>query len=214
MMNLYEKHRPEKLSQIVGQAAAVRTVKSMVRAGVGGRAFWISGISGSGKTSIARIIAGEIADPFFIEEFDAGWGLSQNNLQEISETMQVYGAGKGGRAFIVNEAHGLRKWIIQQLLGILERIPNHVVFIFTTTRQGQDGLFEDQIDAGPLLSRCIEIWLTSKGLDRAFARRCKKIAEAEGLDGQPMSAYVELARSCKCNFRTMLQKVETGVMAD
>ncbi len=211
-MNLYEKHRPQRLSEIVGQTSAVKILKKVITAGVGGRAFWISGISGSGKTSLARIIADNIADPFFVEEYDAGWALSQSNLKEICDSMQCYGGGKGGRAYIINEAHGLRKWIIQQLLGILERVPSHVVFIFTTTRAGQDNLFEDQIDAGPLLSRCIEIPLVSLGLDRAFARRCKKIAGSEGLDGQPLSEYVELARTCKCNFRAMLQKIEAGQM--
>lgn len=211
-MRLYEKYRPGKLSEVVGQKNAVEAIKRLSKSGLGGRAFWISGLSGSGKTSIARIIANEIAEPFFVEEYDAGWGLSNDDLNQICKTMHHYGGGKGGRAFIINEAHGLRKWIIQQLLGILERIPDHIVFIFTTTRDGQEGLFEEQIDAGPLLSRCIEIHLTTQGIDIAFAKRCKEIAVTEGLDGRPLGSYIELAKECKNNFRAMLQKIEAGVM--
>jgi DNA polymerase-3 subunit gamma/tau len=212
-MRLFEKYRPQKLNEIVGQKKAVETVKSLMKSGLGGRAYWISGVSGSGKTSLARIIASSIADPFFIEEFDAGWGFSNDDLKAMSQTMQMYGGGsKKGRVYIINEAHGLRKWIIQQLLGVLERLPNHIAVIFTTTRDGQDGLFEEQIDAGPLLSRCIEIHLTTQGIEESFAKRCKEIAMSEGLDGYPIGAYLDLAKKCKNNFRAMLQKIEAGEM--
>ena len=75
-------------------------------------------------------------------------------------------------------------------------------------------LFDDQIDAHPLLSRCIEIRLTNQGLAQGFAERAKQIAEIEGLDGQPVSAYVALARKHKNNMRAMLQTVESGAMLE
>lgn len=55
--------------------------------------------------------------------------------------------------------------------------------IFTTTVEGQDSLFEDAIDAHPLLSRCIELPLARRGLAEAFAKRAHEIADAEGLNG-------------------------------
>jgi hypothetical protein len=48
---------------------------------------------------------------------------------------------------------------------------------------------------------------------RAFARRARQIAEAEGLDGEPMGDYLKLARACKNNLREMLQRVEIGQIA-
>jgi DNA polymerase III gamma/tau subunit len=93
---------------------------------------------------------------------------------------------KGGRAYVVNEAHGLRKDVIRQLLVLLERIPSHVAIVFTTTVEGQESLFEDYDDASPLLSRCLRLDLARRDLAKAFAERAKQIAEREGLDGQPI----------------------------
>jgi hypothetical protein len=100
------------------------------------------------------------------------------------------------------------------LLGILERIPKHVVFVFTTTKQGQESLFEDKIDASPLLSRCVEITLTNQGLANVFAEHCRQIATKENLNGKPLQSYIKLAQNCKNNCRQMLMIIESGEMLE
>jgi len=211
-MQLYEKYRPKTLDDVIGQTKAVKVIKRLIQNGAGGRCFWISGASGTGKTTLARIIADHIADEWFIMEFDSADSLSVSAIDKIERDMHYFASGKGGRAYIINEAHGLRKQAIRRLLGLLERIPEHVVFIFTTTKEGEAGLFEDQIDASPLLSRCTKIQLTNQGLAKVFAEHCRQIATKENLNGKPVQSYVKLAQNCKNNCRMMLQEIESGYM--
>lgn len=211
-MQLYEKYRPKQLDQVIGQDKAVKTITRLIQNGAGGRCFWISGISGSGKTTLARIIAGSIADDLYVQEFDCADQLSVSAMDKIEADISYKAFGKGGKAIIINEAHGLRTTTIRRLLGLLERIPGHVVFIFTTTKQGESKLFDDQIDANPLLSRCAKIELTNQGLSKAFGEHCRQIATKESLNGKPIESYIKLAQKCKNNCRMMLQEIESGYM--
>ena len=211
-MKLFETHRPKTLSDVLGQPKAVKTVQRLMERGIGGRALWISGASGTGKTTLARIIASSIADDLYITEYDSADQLTVSALDKLESDMSLYAFGKGGKAFIINEAHGLRKQTIRRLLGILERIPDHCVFIFTTTKEGQESLFEDNIDASPLLSRCNRISLTNQGLAKPFAEHCRAIASQAGLNGKPVESYIKLAARCKNNCRMMLQEIESGCM--
>ena len=211
-MQLYEKYRPKTLDDVLGQTKAVKVIKRLIQNGAGGRCFWISGASGTGKTTLARIIADYIADEFYVQEYDSADSLSVSEIDKMERDMHYFAPGKGGRAYIVNESHGLRKPVIRRLLGLLERIPNHVCIIFTTTKQGESKLFDDQIDANPLLSRCAKIELTNQGLAKVFAEHCRQIATKENLNGKSIESYVKLAQKCKNNCRMMFQEIESGYM--
>jgi DNA polymerase-3 subunit gamma/tau len=212
IMQLFERYRPQRFDDVAGQDAAIAQVKRLLRKGWGGRAWWLVGPSGSGKTTIARIIAQQGCDALSIQELDSQ-NLTPAAVRECVESYRCRSLfGNGGKAFIVNEAHGLRRDTIRELLTALEPaggLPSHIVWIFTTTDKGEIKLFADDDDAGnadALLSRCDCVKLNRN--DSAFASRARKIAQEEGIDGKCITAYDVLANECDGNMRRMLQRIE------
>ncbi len=216
-MMLHEKYRPREWADLVGQDKAVAVARRIIeRLGFDRGAFFIdcagSNNSGTGKSSLAWVIAGTLADPFFITEIP-GAKMDKAAVAEVERSAHLcsWSADKPFRVWIVNEAHAVTQGAVDLLLTFLEALPRHCVVIFTTTRQPDEELFGT--DNGPLYSRCHCIRLTNQGIAEPFARRVKSIAEAEGLDGQPMVKYVALIRQCKNNMRRALQLIEAGELA-
>jgi DNA polymerase III gamma/tau subunit len=212
MQPLYEQYRPENWDEIAGQQKVIKSLLTLRdRSGFGGRAIWLTGLSGTGKTTIARLIAAEVADPDYVTELDAET-LTPSMLQDIEAESRYSAFGKGGRVYIVNEAHGLKWRTVRQLLVSLERIPDHVVWIFTTTVDGQE-TFEGCEDSGPLMSRCLVYHLARRGVADSMAERLKTGAMEQGLDGKDAKDYVKLLYDCKLNMRAAWQRIEAGEMA-
>ena len=215
-MMLHDKYRPNDWTDLVGQDKAVAIARRIIeRPGFDRGAFFIdcagSNNSGTGKSSLASVIASTLADPFFITQIP-GAKLDKAAVADIERTAYLcsWSADKPYRVWIVNEAHAVTQGAVDLLLTFLETLPRHCVVILTTTRQPDAELFGT--DNGPLYSRCHCLRLTNQGLAEPFARRVKSIAQAEGLDGQPIEKYLALIRDCKNNMRRALQRIEAGEM--
>ena len=215
-MRLFQQYRPSTWGELIGQEKAIGKINILRRRGLGGRCYWISGPSGSGKTSMAYLIAAELADPISWVEMSAD-EVSPAWLEDVRLTCRTYGGlwgnGKRGKAYIINEAHGLSATAVRRLLDALEHgLPEHVVWLFTTTVDGMERFEDRSIDAKAFLSRCTEIKLTNQGLAEKFAAKAREIAVKHGLDGKPPAAYLRLARDNENNFRRMLEEIESGAM--
>lgn len=211
MKPLHEQYRPMMWDVVAGQDKVIKSLLTLRdRSGFGGRAIWLTGLSGTGKSTIARLIAADVAEADFVTELDAET-LTPNMVQDIEAESRYSAFGKGGRVYIVNEAHGLKWRTVRQLLVTLERIPAHVVWIFTTTVDGQE-TFEGCEDSGPLISRCLVYHLARRGVADAMATRLKTGASEQGLDGRDIKDYVRLLYDCKLNMRAAWQRIEAEEM--
>jgi DNA polymerase-3 subunit gamma/tau len=138
MNELHTKYRPKEWSELVGRSA-VKAGKSIVEAldKKKGRAFLLSGASGVGKTTIARLIARHIGvDPegSSYYELDAATRTGVDDMREVTEKARRLPMSENpNRVLCLDEAHMLSKNAWNALLKTVEEPPEGVFWVFCTT---------------------------------------------------------------------------------
>jgi len=210
-MQLYEKYRPTDFDSFIGQDKVKQQIKHLLNRQQWDRdALWIQGPSGTGKTTLAWIIARQVAgDDFNITELD-GDKCSVQAVRDLEVNFGLSTMFGNWKVVIVNEAHAMTARAVQAWLTLLERLPANRLVIFTTTEPLQEDLFGNF--SGPFARRCKVFNFTNQGLCQAMAERAKEIAEAEGLDGLPIQRYVKLVQAYHNNMGRVLQEIDKGEM--
>lgn len=140
-MALYRKYRSKSLSEIVGQEHITQALASALKSGKISHAYLFTGPRGTGKTSVARILAHELnklpydesATHLDIIEIDAASNRRIDEIRELRERVHNAPAAARYKVYIIDEVHMLTKEAFNALLKTLEEPPEHAIFILATT---------------------------------------------------------------------------------
>lgn len=131
---LYRKYRPQNFDEVIGQEHIVKVLEGQVLQGNIAHAYLFSGSRGTGKTSLARILARAIGTSANdLTEMDAASNRGIDDVREIREGVFALPFESKYKVYIIDEVHMLTKDAWNAFLKTLEEPPTHIVFILATT---------------------------------------------------------------------------------
>src|SRR5581483_9342773 len=210
---LYRKYRPQSFDEVVGQEAVVRTLRNAIERGQLRQAYLFAGPRGTGKTSMARILAkalncaqGPTTAPdgtcsaclaiaagtsLDVVEMDAASQRGIDDIREIRERVVLQPAEGRSKVYILDEAHQLTDAAWNALLKLIEEPPPHLVFVFCTTELAKV--------LPTVRSRC-QTFVFSRPRLPEMVRKLRRIADGEGID-VPDAALSLIARAARGAYR-------------
>jgi len=210
---LYRKYRPQSFAEVVGQDAVVRTLSNAITTDAVRQAYLFAGPRGTGKTSMARILAkclncaqGPTTTPdgtchacraiaagtsLDVIEMDAASQRGIDDIREIRDRVVLQPVEGRSKVYILDEAHQLTDAAWNALLKLIEEPPPHLVFVFCTT---------DLSKVLPTVrSRCQTFVFRRPNL-QDLVKKLRLIADAEGID-VPDQALALVARGGRGAYR-------------
>lgn len=177
---LYSKYRPHKFKDVLGQEHVTKVLTESLKLGNLAHAYLFSGTRGTGKTSVARILAREIGttdDDLY--EIDAASNTSVDDIRELNDAVSTMPFSSKYKVYILDEVHMLSKSAFNALLKTLEEPPSHVIFVLATT--------EPHKIPDTVISRC-ESYTFKKPSQKLLKDMVVKTAKAEGFELDQASA--------------------------
>lgn len=192
---LYRKFRPDSFTDVKGQDAIVKTLKNQIKAERIGHAYLFCGTRGTGKTTIAKILAKAVNCEHPIDgnpcnecetcraiaagtsmnviEIDAASNNGVDNIREIREEVAYSPASGKYKVYIIDEVHMLSTGAFNALLKTLEEPPSYVIFILATTEAHKIPI--------TILSRCQRYDFKRISL-MTIAERLQELMEQENVE--------------------------------
>jgi DNA polymerase-3 subunit gamma/tau len=217
---LYRKYRPQDFDEVVGQEAVVRTLTNAIKSGDVRQAYIFAGPRGTGKTSMARILAkalncaqGPTVTPdktchacvaiangtsLDVIEMDAASQRGIDDIREIRDRVVLQPVEGQKKVYILDEAHQLTDAAWNALLKVVEEPPPHLLFIFCTTELGKV--------LPTVRSRC-QTFVFARPRLPDLVKLLRRVADGEGIDA-PDQSLALVARSARGSFRDAVSTLD------
>ncbi len=218
---LYRTYRPHRFSNVIGQDHVVRTLLNSVKQNKVGHAYLFSGPRGTGKTTVARLLARTIncespvdgepcgecvrckgsEEGLGVLEIDAASHGSVDDMRQLVAQVSQIPLSGGMMVYIIDEVHMLSKEAFNAFLKTLEEPPPHAVFVLATTEPGKL--------LPTIHSRCQHFSFHRIPVD-IIARHIENICEKEGVVAESTALRL-IARAADGSVRDSISILEQAI---